>query len=135
MASTTELLSRGVAAMNALATVFLVVGFLRIRRGDRAGHGKAMATAFVTSALFLALYLASKVHLWVALGKTNILYRPEVGLTWDKAPLLRHPVPAHPPGDRRDPFHHPVGDARRAAASRSTSGSPAGSSRSGSTSR
>ena len=84
MASTTELLSRGVAAMNALATVFLVVGFLRIRRGDRAGHGKAMATAFVTSALFLALYLASKVHLWVALGKTNILYRPEVGLTWDK---------------------------------------------------
>jgi putative membrane protein len=43
-----------------------------------------MATAFVTSALFLALYLASKVHLWVALGKTNILYRPEVGLTWDK---------------------------------------------------
>ncbi len=84
MASTTELLSRGVAALNALATVFLVVGFLRIRRGDRAGHGKAMATAFVTSALFLALYLASKVHLWVALGKTNILYRPEVGLTWDK---------------------------------------------------
>ena len=60
MASTTELLSRGVAAMNALATVFLVVGFLRIRRGDRAGHGKAMATAFVTSALFLALYLASR---------------------------------------------------------------------------
>ena len=76
MASTTELLSRGVAAMNALATVFLVVGFLRIRRGDRAGHGKAMATAFVTSALFLALYLASKVHLWVALGRTNVTYAP-----------------------------------------------------------
>jgi len=85
MATTTELLSRGVAALNALATVFLVVGFLRIRRGDRAGHGRAMATAFVTSALFLALYLASKVHLWVALGRTNVLYRPDVGLTWDKA--------------------------------------------------
>ena len=84
MATTTELLSRGVAALNALATVFLVVGFLRIRRGDRAGHGRAMATAFVTSALFLALYLASKVHLWVALGRTNVLYRPDVGLTWDK---------------------------------------------------
>ena len=76
MATTTELLSRGVAALNALATVFLVVGFLRIRRGDRAGHGRAMATAFVTSALFLALYLASKVHLWVALGRTNVTYAP-----------------------------------------------------------
>lgn len=84
MASTTELLSRSVAGFNALATVFLLVGFARIKAGDRAGHGKAMAVAVVTSALFLALYLASKVHLWVALGKTNILYRPEVGLTWDK---------------------------------------------------
>lgn len=84
MASTTELLSRSVAGMNALATVFLLVGYVRIKAGDRAGHGKAMGAAVLTSALFLALYLASKVHLWVALGKTNILYRPEVGLTWDK---------------------------------------------------
>lgn len=84
MASTTELLSRSVAGMNALATVFLLVGYFRIKAGDRVGHGKAMATAVVTSALFLALYLASKVHLWFALGKTNILYRPDVGLTWDK---------------------------------------------------
>ena len=84
MASTTEILSRSVAGMNALATVFLLVGFARIKAGDRAGHGKAMGAAVVTSALFLALYLASKVHLWVALHKTNILYRPEVGLTWDK---------------------------------------------------
>ena len=84
MASTTELLSRSVAGLNALATVLLLVGFLRIKAGDRLGHGKAMAAAVVTSALFLALYLASKVHLWVALHKTNVLYRPEVGLTWDK---------------------------------------------------
>jgi len=84
MASTTELLSRSVAGMNALATVFLLVGYARIKAGDRAGHGKAMGAAVVTSALFLALYLASKVHLWVALQKTNILYRPEVGRTWDK---------------------------------------------------
>ena len=84
MASTTELLSRSVAGMNALATVFLLVGYARIKAGDRAGHGKAMGAAVVTSALFLALYLASKVHLWVALHKTNILYRPEVGRTWDK---------------------------------------------------
>jgi len=84
MASTTELLSRSVAGMNALATVFLLVGYFRIKAGDRAGHGKAMGAAVLTSALFLALYLASKVHLVVALGKTNIIYRPEVGLTWDK---------------------------------------------------
>jgi len=84
MASTTELLSRSVAGLNALATVFLLIGFAKIKAGDRAGHGKAMGAAVLTSALFLALYLASKVHLVVALGKTNILYRPEVGLTWDK---------------------------------------------------
>lgn len=85
MASTTEILSRSVAGMNALATVFLLVGFFRIKAGDRVGHGKAMAAAVVTSALFLALYLASKVHLWVALGKTNIIYREGTGMTWDKA--------------------------------------------------
>jgi len=84
MASTTELLSRSVAGMNALATVFLLIGFAKIKAGDRAGHGKAMGAAVLTSALFLALYLASKVHLWVALHKNNILYRPEVGVTWDK---------------------------------------------------
>jgi putative membrane protein len=84
MASTTELLSRSVAGLNALATVFLLMGYLRIKAGDKIGHGKAMGAAVLTSAVFLALYLASKVHLWVALGRTNILYRPEVGLTWDK---------------------------------------------------
>ena len=84
MASTTEILSRSVAGLNALATVFLLIGFVRIKSGDRAGHGKAMGAAVLTSAIFLALYLASKVHLWVALHKTNVLYRPEVGLTWDK---------------------------------------------------
>ncbi len=84
MASTTEILSRSVAGLNALATVFLLIGFVRIKAGDRAGHGKAMGAAVLTSGIFLALYLASKVHLWVALHKTNVLYRPEVGLTWDK---------------------------------------------------
>jgi putative membrane protein len=84
MASTTELLSRSVAGLNALATVFLLVGYFRIKAGDRIGHGKAMGAAVAASALFLAVYLASKVHLVLALGKTNILYRPEVGMTWDK---------------------------------------------------
>ena len=82
MASTTEILSRAVAGLNATATVLLTVGYLRIRRGDRAGHGRAMAAAFVTSALFLAVYLASKAHLWFALGRTNVRYQPELGSAW-----------------------------------------------------
>ena len=84
MASTTELLSRSVAGLNALATVFLLIGYLRIKAGDKIGHGKAMGAAVLTSAVFLAVYLASKVHLVLDLGKTNIGYRTEVGLTWDK---------------------------------------------------
>jgi uncharacterized membrane protein YozB (DUF420 family) len=84
MASTTEILSRSVAGTNLLATVFLTLGYLRIKAGDRRGHGLAMGIAVLTSAAFLVLYLASKVHLWVALGKTNVLYRPQVGLTFDK---------------------------------------------------
>jgi len=81
---TTILLSRSVAALNGLATVFLVLGYLAIRRGDRQTHGKFMGVAFLTSALFLGVYLYSKWHLWSALGRTNITYRPDVGLTWDK---------------------------------------------------
>lgn len=81
---TTILLSRSVALLNALATVFLILGYRAIRRGDRQAHGKAMATAFVTSALFLGVYLYSKWHLWSVLGRTNITYRADVGLTWDK---------------------------------------------------
>ena len=84
MASTTELLSRSVAGLNALATVLLLIGFVKIKAGDKIGHGKAMGAAVLTSAIFLAVYLASKVHLVLALGKTNIGYRTEVGLTWDK---------------------------------------------------
>ena len=76
MASTTEILSRAVAGLNGLATVFLLVGIFRIKAGDREGHGKAMKWAVITSALFLAVYLASKVHLWVALGRTNVTYAP-----------------------------------------------------------
>jgi putative membrane protein len=36
----------------------------------------------LTSALFLAVYLASKVHLWVALGRTNVTYAPDPASAW-----------------------------------------------------
>ena len=88
MATTTEMLSRAVDGLNGVATVLLTVGYLRIRRGDRAGHGRAMAAAFATSACFLAVYLASKLHLWLALGRTNVRYSPDLGSPWASlAPL------------------------------------------------
>lgn len=45
------------AALNAVSTVFLTIGYLRIRRGDREGHRKAMLGALISSALFLVSYL------------------------------------------------------------------------------
>ena len=45
------------AGLNSLATVFLIIGWLRIRRGDRSGHRAAMLAAFGCSVLFLISYL------------------------------------------------------------------------------
>ena len=45
------------SALNAATTLMLVVGWLRIRRKDVDGHRRAMLTAIVTSALFLASYI------------------------------------------------------------------------------
>ncbi|MEM8945627.1 MAG: DUF420 domain-containing protein [Planctomycetota bacterium] len=51
------------AALNSLATVLLVVGFVLIRRGRRDAHAKTMMAAFVVSCLFLISYL---VYHWMA---------------------------------------------------------------------
>ncbi len=45
------------ACFNALSTVFLTVGFVRIRQGRKAVHRNCMVAALGTSALFLAGYL------------------------------------------------------------------------------
>lgn len=45
------------AALNFIAAVFLVLGFLKIKKGDRAGHKKMMVTALISSVLFLTSYL------------------------------------------------------------------------------
>jgi uncharacterized membrane protein YozB (DUF420 family) len=45
------------AALNALCAVFLVLGYLMIRRGRRDAHRRFMLAAVATSALFLASYL------------------------------------------------------------------------------
>ena len=45
------------AALNALATILLVAGWVFIRRGNVSAHRAAMVAAFLTSAVFLACYL------------------------------------------------------------------------------
>lgn len=61
----TELLAAAVhplattnAVLNSVATVLLVAGWVFIRRGHVAAHRAAMVAAFLTSAVFLACYLA-----------------------------------------------------------------------------
>ena len=45
------------ASLNALASVFLVIGYLLIRRGRRDAHRRSMLLALTTSALFLTSYV------------------------------------------------------------------------------
>jgi uncharacterized membrane protein YozB (DUF420 family) len=45
------------AALNALASVFLITAYVLIRRGRRELHKRFMLAALVTSALFLASYV------------------------------------------------------------------------------
>ena len=51
------------AALNSLATVLLIVGFVFIKRGQRVAHARTMLGAFVVSCLFLISYL---VYHWSA---------------------------------------------------------------------
>ena len=45
------------ASLNALSAVFLFVGYVLIRRGERTLHKRCMLAALVTSSLFLACYV------------------------------------------------------------------------------
>jgi uncharacterized membrane protein YozB (DUF420 family) len=45
------------ASLNALASVFLVIGYVLIRRGRRDAHRRSMLLALTTSALFLVSYV------------------------------------------------------------------------------
>jgi len=63
------------AVLNGLATIFLVLGYVYIRKENKGAHKKCMIAAFATSAIFLACYL------W---------YHYNSALHT----VLRHPVPA-----------------------------------------
>ena len=45
------------ASLNALASVFLVIGYILIRNGHRTGHKRCMLMALITSAFFLTSYV------------------------------------------------------------------------------
>lgn len=49
------------AGLNGLATIFLVVGMVAIKREQKRLHGMLMGAAFVTSVIFLISYLTHKV--------------------------------------------------------------------------
>ena len=45
------------AALNSLSAVFLALGFIFIKRGNKIAHRNCMVAAFTTSIVFLACYL------------------------------------------------------------------------------
>ncbi len=59
------------AGLNAIATVLLVMGLLRIKAGKAREHKKFMLAALTVSMLFLACYLLHKVALYQTIGEFN----------------------------------------------------------------
>ena len=63
------------ATLNGLSAIFLIVGFIAIKRGNKIAHRNCMVTAFCTSVVFLACYLTY--HTWLAVvlhqGPTRFL--------------------------------------------------------------
>ncbi len=49
------------ASLNALATVFLTLGFIFIKRGQKIAHRNCMIAAVTTSAIFLVFYVLHKI--------------------------------------------------------------------------
>jgi putative membrane protein len=63
------------ATLNGLSAIFLTLGFIFIKRGDKIAHRNCMISAFVTSIVFLSCYLTYHGYLWVVLhrGPTRFL--------------------------------------------------------------
>ena len=80
-------LADGIAVVNTSALAALVVGWRRIRRGEVAGHRRAMLVAFGLIVLFLVLYL-----LKVGGGGTKEFVGPQAAHTMYLAMLAVHIV-------------------------------------------
>ena len=63
------------ATLNGLSAVFLTLGFIFIKRGNKIAHRNCMITAFCTSAIFLGCYLTYHGYLAMVLhrGPTRFL--------------------------------------------------------------
>jgi putative membrane protein len=61
------------ASLNGLATVFLILALILIKKGDRKGHARCMIAALVVSAVFLVSYITHK----VLLGHANTPFPKE----------------------------------------------------------
>ena len=63
------------ATLNGLSAIFLTLGFIFIKRGNKIAHRNCMITAFCTSVIFLGCYLTY--HIWLAVvlhqGPTRFL--------------------------------------------------------------
>lgn len=55
-------LTHVIAATNVATAVCLMIGYVRIKRGDRLGHRKAMLWALAFSAAFLVVYVIYKAN-------------------------------------------------------------------------
>src|SRR5665213_4493256 len=55
------------ATLNGLSAVFLTLGFVFIKRGNKIAHRNCMIAAFGTSVIFLACYLTYHIGLAVVL--------------------------------------------------------------------
>jgi uncharacterized membrane protein YozB (DUF420 family) len=59
------------AALNALAALLLVIGFVLIKQGRVIAHRNVMLAAFATSVVFLACYLTHHIALQIETGQAS----------------------------------------------------------------
>ncbi len=64
------------AGLNSLSAIFLLFGFVFIRRGKQGAHRYCMSAALCTSALFLACYLYYHFHAGRTVFKNPEWFRP-----------------------------------------------------------
>jgi len=75
------------ASLNGLSAILLVAGLIHIKAGRREAHRKCMVSAFVTSCVFLVLYL---IHKYLLRSVHTPFKGPEVLRPWYYAMLFSH---------------------------------------------
>lgn len=78
------------ACLNGLSTVLLTLGFIFIKRGNKAAHQRCMMAAFVSSCVFLVGYVFHKVY--VVKGVNTPFAGPEALKPWYLLMLATHVI-------------------------------------------